>query len=163
MIQTKSKRIAILITVGLLAAIGCDGGKYPTVSGTVTADGQPVAMVRVVFMPMAVGDNHTPGPWSKGVSDETGHYTLRTRYGEPGAVAGPHKVGFLWDDIDFDEISELRAESKSGQGVKAQSAKTRLEEIKQKMASRPKLKEYENLTFEVSKEGAANADFDVGQ
>ena len=161
--EKKSKQYAVLLTVGFLVAVGCDGGKYPTVSGTVTANGEPVAMVRVVFMPMAVGDNHTPGPWSKGVSDETGHYTLQTRYGDPGAVVGPHKVGFLWDDIDFDEMSDLRAESKSGQGAKAQAAKTRLEKIKQKMASRPKLKAYENLTFEVSKEGATNADFEVGE
>ena len=33
-----------------------------------------------------------------------------TRYKESGAVAGPHKVGFEWADIEFDAMSGLKAE-----------------------------------------------------
>ena len=159
--RKRSRLCVVLLATTCLAAIGCDGGKYSAVSGIVTVDGQPIANVRVVFAPEAVGDNHSPGPWSKGVSDESGRFTLRTRHGDPGAVVGPHKVGFEWNDIDFDELSTLRQEVKSSKNPEA--VKTKIAELKQKIKSRPKINETVSLDFEVPQGGTTSADFEIAK
>jgi hypothetical protein len=113
----------------------------------------------------AVGDNHTPGPYSKGVTDENGIFTLKTRYDEPGAVAGPHKVGFAWDDIEFDSMSTLKEElaDSSGDAARTAAAQQGIDELKQKIQSRPKLDFRKVFGFEVPNEGTASADFELGE
>ena len=78
-----NKPFALMIAVASVTVIGC-GQKHPAVSGKVTFNGEPVPMVQVVFTPSAVGDNHTPGPYSVGVTDASGNYTLKTRHKERG-------------------------------------------------------------------------------
>ena len=72
-------------------------------------------------------------------------------------------VGFAWDDIDFDEMELMRKRIRSGQGAKAEAAKIRLQEIKQMLASRPKIQSPDGLVFEVSDEGATDANFEIGK
>ena len=159
-----NKLCSVMIVLASVTAIGCDG-KYPAVSGKVTSDGEPVPMVRVVFTPTAVGDNHIPGPYSVGVTDGGGNYTLKTRYKEQGAVAGPHKVGFEWADIEFDSMSGLKAELREGVADAARKAylEKSIEEIKQKLSSRPKLRPNLIKTFDVPSEGTSSADFELAE
>jgi len=160
-----TKVFVTLLVATSLTAIGCGGGKYAAVSGKVTANGEPVPMVRLVFAPQVVGENHTPGPYSKGVTDENGNYTLTTRYDEPGAVPGPHKVGFEWADIEFDTMSTLQeqlAEVK-GDAVKTAAVQKSIDEVKQKMQSRPKVNFGMVFEIEIPKEGTTSADFEIGK
>jgi len=89
---------------------GCSSGpEFGTVSGTVTAKGQPAANVRVEFHPNAQGG--TTGPTSVAETDADGRYTLS--YATPdrtgkGAVVGTHKV--VLQDLKM-------AESETGRGV----------------------------------------------
>jgi hypothetical protein len=59
------------------------------VEGTMTFQGQPKANVLVAFMPEMEG---VPGQRSTGVTDENGHFVLKTDDGRPGAVVGRHRV-----------------------------------------------------------------------
>ena len=160
-----AKLFVVLLGVTSFTSMGCGGGKYPAVSGKVTANGEPVANVRVVFTPSASGDNHTPGPWSKGVSDENGIFSLKTRYGELGAVAGPHKVGFEWADIDFDSLSGLKRQLAEAKGDDARRAdvKKMIGELKQKMKSRPKIDFLKVVAIDIPKEGTDSANFEIGK
>ena len=160
-----AKLFVVLLGVTSFTTMGCGGGKYPAVSGKVTADGKPVANVRVVFTPTASGNNHTPGPWSKGVSDENGIYSLKTRYGESGAVAGPHKVGFEWNDIDFDSLSGLKRQLAEAKGDDARTAdiKEMIGELKQKIKSRPKIDFLKVVAINIPKEGTDSANFEIGK
>lgn len=154
----------LLLALTLISSFGC-GGKHSSVSGKVTVNGNPVPMVRVVFTPSAVGDNHTPGPYSLGVTDEEGRYTLKTRYGDRGAVAGPHKVGFEWADVEFDELPTLQKQLNGGEGDAEKNAalKNSIDEIKRKLASRPKFKVGQVFEINVPKTGMKNADFELGK
>jgi len=160
--QKNTKLFVVLLAITSLTAMGC-GGKYPAVSGKITANGEPVANVRVVFTPVAVGGNYTPGPWSKGVTDENGIYTLKTRDNEQGAVAGPHKVGFEWDDIEFDSMGVLKdelAEAK-GDAAKTAAAQKGIDDLKQKIQSRPKLDFNTVIEIEIPTEGTDSANFEL--
>jgi hypothetical protein len=69
---------------------GCSGSSGPTlhsVSGTLTLDGQPLSGVTVNLFPV-----DTSQISSAGVTDSAGHFSVATSTGEPGAVAGKHKV-----------------------------------------------------------------------
>lgn len=89
-------RIRYLALVLPFVAAGCSTGtelKFVPVSGRVTADGKPLANVRVMFRPI---DGENPGPTSVGDTDADGRYTLAVssqQYpGKKGAVAGNHSV-----------------------------------------------------------------------
>ena len=155
-----SRPVVVIFAVALLTVMGCDDG-YPNVSGMITVDEQPIANVRVVFSPQTVGDNHTPGPWSMGVTDESGRYTLRTRRDESGAVAGPHKVGFEWSDVDFDQMSNLKAERLTAQDKEA--VVSEIKKLNNKIASRPKIDEDISLDFQVPIEGTSSANFEIAK
>ena len=163
--KNNPKLFFILVAVTSLTAIGCSGGDYVSVSGKVTNNGDPVPNVRVVFTPDAVGENHVPGPYSSGETDENGTFTLRTRYDEAGAVVGPHRVGFEWADIDFDAMSGLKDELGMDEGDPTETAaiQKRIEELKQKLKSRPKVNLNEVIEFEVPKGGTETADFEIGK
>lgn len=87
-----------LVLGTILAAGGC-GRKEPIwgeVEGTVTLAGQPLANVRVQFLPEPSQENKN-APASTATTDEQGHYRLTCESaGRAGAVIGPHKV-VLWD------------------------------------------------------------------
>ncbi|QDT69278.1 hypothetical protein MalM25_22140 [Planctomycetes bacterium MalM25] len=80
----------------LLAAIGCNNSKFEfaEVQGSVTLDGQPVPEAKVVYMPVASNDDGEAGPYSQGVTDAEGRYTLKSVEPSPhkGAVVGQHKI-----------------------------------------------------------------------
>ena len=88
-----------------------------------------------------------------------------TRYKESGAVAGPHKVGFEWADIEFDAMSGLKAELVEGGADATRKAflKKSIQEIKQKLASGPKLRPNLIKTFDVPSEGTSSADFELAE
>ena len=98
--QNSTKLFIGLQTVVSLTAMGCGGEKYPAVSGKVTAAGAPVPSIRVTFAPQAARDNHRPEPFSTGTTDQSGVYTLTTRYGDSGAVVGPHQISFEWAKME---------------------------------------------------------------
>src|SRR5262249_31799767 len=60
------------------------------VEGTVTKSGRPLAYIQVDFL--ADPDAGTQGPRASGITDESGHYALRTDAGDWGAAVGHYRV-----------------------------------------------------------------------
>jgi hypothetical protein len=60
------------------------------VEGTVTKGGRPLADLRVVFL--ADAEAGTQGPRASGITDQAGHYELRTDAGDRGAVVGRYRI-----------------------------------------------------------------------
>jgi len=91
-------RLRVLLTIGLLAALGgCGGGPdFVPVTGRVMLDGKPLAHALVAFNPSAPeGKIVAPGPGSMGITDEQGRYVLKvvgTDGRTDGAVVGEHRV-----------------------------------------------------------------------
>jgi hypothetical protein len=87
----------VVLWCGLLtlmaAAEGCQRRQTWTlapVEGTVTKDGHPLAGILVVFwVDVEAGMR---GPRASGVTDEAGHYRLRTDVGDGGAAIGHYRV-----------------------------------------------------------------------
>jgi hypothetical protein len=74
---------------------GCGGKGYDTVpvSGRVTLDGEPLADVGIMFVPLAKDrDNPNIGPGSLGRTGVDGRFVLQTVHGENGAVPTEHVV-----------------------------------------------------------------------
>lgn len=92
--KTKISSLFGLFLIGLI--LGCGDSSIVPVSGIVTMDGEPEQGIKVVFMPLPVGDNLSPGPYSKGYTDENGAFVLETRHGKTGAIVGPHQVSFVY-------------------------------------------------------------------
>jgi hypothetical protein len=84
------------IALAILAVAGCGGPKYSfaDVEGTVAYEGQPLAGVVVTFYPDS--ESNEQQPYSRGTTDETGHYTLTRTDGKPGALVGRHRVVVNW-------------------------------------------------------------------
>jgi hypothetical protein len=85
----------VVLWCGLVPLAAASGGcqRAPTwnlahVEGTITKDGHALRGIEVVFVP----DADTVGPRASGITDEAGHYRLRTDGGYEGAVVGPHRV-----------------------------------------------------------------------
>ncbi len=85
-----------MLLAALLAGLGAGCSSEPTryaISGTVTANGAPVALAVVKFIPAAPGADTLSG--GMGVADEAGKFTIG---GEPGKntglPAGEYKVTF---------------------------------------------------------------------
>lgn len=82
-----------LLLALLAAAGGCQ--KKPSwnlgmVEGTVSKGGRPLAHIQVVFL--ADTEAGTEGVRASAVTDEAGHYQVRTDIGEQGAVVGKNRV-----------------------------------------------------------------------
>lgn len=147
----------LLILVALVS--GCGRKSHPPVSGKVTMDGEPVPSIRVVFSPVGSAAAPVPGPYSTAVTDEQGNYTLATRHGDAGAVAGPHRVGIDYEEsnglIDLQgELVEASAESKA-------SIQKKIDELRVLLKSRIKVPANSIFPFEVPKEGTSSADFEL--
>lgn len=156
-------RASITILLAVLCG-GCDSGsKYPAVTGLVTYDGTPLSKIRVVFNPIPVGNSAVPGPYSTGVTDQEGKFTLETRDGDGGAVAGSHKVGFYWSDISVTTLSSLKDSLREVRNSPEDSAKIKslIAEVEQKLKSRPKLRPNLQTKFTVPAEGTDQANFEL--
>ena len=134
--------VASALLVFLVALSGCENKDYALVpvSGTVTQEGKPVAKMRVSFSPRPLGEDNVVGPYSSGKTDSDGKFTLKTRYGEDGAVPGKHSIGLEYSDIRDTAMDDLRnamGEAKeTGSKENFEKAKKRIEELKAKLKGR---------------------------
>jgi hypothetical protein len=71
---------------GLLFLAGCGGGTFPSVTGTVTLDGQPLSGAVVVFNPDGGGQVAT------GVTNSSGKFTMGTLRQGDGVRPGKYRV-----------------------------------------------------------------------
>lgn len=153
-------------SIVLLAVLcgGCgSGSKYPVVTGLVTYEGEPLPKIRLVFNPTPVGNSAVAGPYSTGVTDQEGRFTLETRNGDGGAVAGSHTVGFYWSDIGVTTLSSLKDSLREVKDSPEDAAKIEslIAEVEQKLKSRPKLRHDLQTKFTVPAEGTDQASFEL--
>lgn len=80
--------ICLLSVFAVITAVGCGGGGFVPVTGTVTLDGKPLEGAAVNFTPATAGE----GQAAQGQTDASGKFTLST-VGGIGAVPGNYKVG----------------------------------------------------------------------
>jgi len=128
----KINNVVVLFMISLLLGCG-SGGDFTVVpvSGLVTMDGTPAAGVKLSFSPLPLEDNPNPGPYSTGVTDENGEFTLKTRYDNAGAVTGPHQVFFTY--VTSKEMqrkiaeAESRVEEETAKGNSSAAAKAKKE------------------------------------
>ncbi len=150
--------------IPILALAGCSDTEYSLapVSGKVTLDGKPVDGIRLVFSPMANETNTDPGPWSTGVTNSDGEYTLETRHKKTGAAVGKHTVMFEFDDAeDIETLREELAEARGEDGSTAEvdAVEKRIEDFKARKAGRPKVSAEYTDYFEVPAGGTTEANF----
>ena len=136
---------------------GCGTDSAP-VSGTVTYDGKPLAGVRVVFTP--VSNSTEAMPYSTAVTDDAGAFSLETRDGTPGAVAGLHRVGFDWSDIRSYTLKDLTTKLREADNAEEETRiQAQITEVEQKLASRPLLKAGLQTDFTVPESGDTGISF----
>jgi hypothetical protein len=87
----------VILLCGLLTLTAAAGScqrrpawNLAPVEGIITKEGRPLKGIEVVFVPEA----DTVGPRTSGLTDEAGHYRLRTDGGDIGAAVGAHRVYF---------------------------------------------------------------------
>lgn len=100
------KSILVSFAIVTCLLVGCGKPKPDLVpaSGVFTVDGNPVANVRLNFVPKTT-DPKMNAPSSHGVTDEQGHFSLRTVKDDlEGAVKGPHVVTFT--DLNADRPAQ---------------------------------------------------------
>lgn len=78
----------LLLTVGLVAATGCNSDTYPVVGTVHFKDGSPVSDARVIFRSTMDGKYIS----AFATTDENGEYSLTTWQTDDGAVPGEHSV-----------------------------------------------------------------------
>ncbi|MEL7500009.1 MAG: hypothetical protein AAFN77_20575 [Planctomycetota bacterium] len=154
-----------LFVIVCVSLIGCSG-QFATssVSGKVTSGGKPVVNVRLVFSPISYDVDTDPGPWSTGITNAKGEYTLETRNGRNGASIGRSNVSFYFDDPDdMETLREDLAEAKGeyGSPEEVTAVKKRIADYKALMKTRPKISEDYSVVVEVKAGGMENVDFDL--
>jgi len=88
--------------------LGCNGQqvRYAPVSGTVTIDGKPVGSAEIVLSCDEISVDG-PRPTTRGVTDETGRFVLRSLTPEKnivdGAIVGRHHVFLKTRIVDQDD------------------------------------------------------------
>jgi len=164
-----TKLTVALFAMATLSFVGCGGTDYSIapVSGKVTCDGQPVPGIRLVFTPMPNEANTDPGPWSTGVTNAQGEYTLETRYKKNGAAVGKHTVSFEFegDDGDAGSLEDLEEDledaREDGTREEFDAIKKQIDQIRAKKSGRPKINEEFTIIAEVPEGGTDAADFDL--
>lgn len=165
--KTYSMRICNPLTIALFTATlcfaGCGDSSIAPVSGKVTLDGAPVAGIRLVFSPILSEGKNDPGPWSSGLTNESGDYSLETRYKDEGAVVGQHTVSFVYDDIgNIITYQELLREAKhAGDQAAMDAAKKDIADYKARQKSRPKAAGDYTEKFDVPAGGTTAANFEL--
>lgn len=102
--------VASLVVISLLA--GCQRGpQLGKVTGTVTANGEPVPFAYVVFNPV-----QPPRSYGSAYADARGQYELKFSGSRNGAQVGKHKVSIIAAKGD-----ELPSDAKSSSKVKIPS------------------------------------------
>lgn len=129
--------------VGLLALcvmLGCKGEDFGTVpvGGTVTMDDKPLVGVEVSFFPEPTKETSIVGPFSAGVTDSQGKFELRTRYDEPGAVVGKHRVSFQYEGFDEEEMDSAIASVREAKASGEDTSKAKAAYEKAKSSSKGK-------------------------
>ncbi len=152
-----------LSATALISMTGC-GGEFAPVSGTVTYDGEPVSKLRLVFSPEPIGEDYAVGPYSQGVTDEAGKFSLQTRYKDPGAFIGKHRVSFQYTDISEEAMAELRSSMSdakdAGDGAQFDEAKKKIADMKKKLKGRPVLANLD-VTVDVPSGGLPDFQLDL--
>lgn len=163
----KFSLIAVAISATFLIALsGCGNGEnLAPVSGTVTYDGKPISKLKVIFSPEPIGDNYDVGPYSKGVTDENGQFTLATRNKDAGAFVGKHKLSFEYQDISAIALSDLRSDLNdardAGDSEEIGETKKRIKEMKSKLKGRPILGGFQVVFVEVPSDGIEDYQLDL--
>jgi len=158
----------IFLAVFLVVVTGCDA-RYPRVSGLITMNGQPVADVNVLFVPVSTKEIPFPGPVAEGVTDAEGRYSLVVRDGAKGSTSGVNIVEFYLSgslELDFMESDAARLLAVAGGDVKHpsyQEAQSLLAKIKSLKAvtKGDKLKPGAKTEFTVPEEGTESANFEL--
>jgi hypothetical protein len=85
----------------LAALVGCGGPtiEYAEVEGKVTMNKKPLAGVNVRFYPIRPEKEQLP--YSTGITDSGGKYSLTHDGDKPGAVVGESKVVVSWPSRDI--------------------------------------------------------------
>jgi len=90
-LQTLRVLCFLLFPFFVVATTGCGASlEYGQVTGTVTANKQPLANVLVTFVPE--GDRSQKLPRSMGTTDAAGRFQLQAENLQAGVVVGKHKV-----------------------------------------------------------------------
>lgn len=158
-----------LFAACLLLFSGCnsEGNSLAPVSGTVTFDGEPVPKLSVVFSPEPVGENNSVGPYSEGVTDAAGNFTLTSRYGDPGAVVGKHTVAFEYTDIGETAMADLRddlADARDeGSTEDLEEVKKKIAELTAKLKGRPVLERSYPVTIDIPAGGTDNLKLELSE
>jgi hypothetical protein len=152
--------------IAILPFLGCSRTAYSIVpvSGKVTLEGKPVDGIRLVFSPMKNESNTDPGPWSTGVTNSDGEYTLETRHQKRGAAVGKHTVMFEYDDAD--DMETLRAEladagGEGGSKAEFEAIKKRITDFQARQEGRSKVSNNYTEHFEVPAGGTMEANFEL--
>jgi hypothetical protein len=117
----------MVLLLGALAVTACGCGRqlaFMPVEGTIVKGGRPLRGVEVVFL--ADSDAGTVGPRATAITDEAGHYRLRTDHGDDGAVAGKHLVLIL----------DQKAAMRRMRGASRGKQKKKIEQLSPEMAAR---------------------------
>lgn len=169
------KGLCLFAALICLVVVGCGPGySVVPVSGKVTINGEPAAGLKIVFYPKGDDANKgIAGPHSTATTAEDGSYTLKTRYGDDGAVVGEHRVmiemGDGDDGLDIEsldeaksEMDEAKAEGDKASFGKAQKRYMRMKKKFDKLKNIPK--EYLDgkvIAVTVPSGGTSGADFDL--
>ena len=155
--------IIVLFGIAVLSFAGCGGTSIAPVSGKVTVDGKPVEGIRLVFSPILTEGKKDPGPWSSGLTNSAGEFTLETRYKDSGAVVGEHTVSFVYDDIgNIDTYKELRREARQeGDQAALKAAEKDIADYQSRQKTRPKSSGNYTEKFAVPAGGTTEANFDL--
>jgi len=149
----------------LIAMTGCGNGEFAPVAGTVTYDGKPVPKLRVSFSPEPVGDDYAVGPYSIGVTDENGQFSLVTRYDDVGAFIGQHKLAFEYTDIGETAMSALRvslADAKeNNESERFAETKKKIDAMRKKLKGRPILGNFRAVFVDVPSGGLGDYQLDL--
>ena len=141
--------MVLSFSVLLASSLGCGNNGLAPVSGTVVYKGKPVEKLRVSFSPKPVGENHSVGPFSSGITDSEGKFSLVTRYDDRGAVIGAHSVAFEYSDIGETAMADLRADiddaRESGSKEYFEQTQKKIADLMAKLKDRPVLKPYEKV------------------
>lgn len=132
-------RIPMLLFCCAGALAGCGGGndKLAPVSGVIKQNGKPLEGATVTFRPLGTEDKNAPTSFGK--TDAEGRFTLEVATGERGAYVGKHRVTI-----------EKQTEVDSANDVNLGESQIP-----------PKYNDDSKLEFEVTKEGSAEANWDL--